>query len=332
MMENSKKKILLTGLTGFIGRHVAGKIYESNDIFALIRPQTERSRFSEFENKINFIEIDLSNTDLLSEYLENNSFDYILHIGALRGGRKFSQDSFIKTNFDATKLLMENAIKNNSRFIFCSSVGVYGAIPNRVPADLDTEYKRDNLYHTTKIRCEEMILQAIAEKNLQACIVRPAITYGEGDYGFPYTLMKLVDKKLLFLPIEDIFIHLTNVNLITDVFCKLLQENFPSGKIFNVADKEKVSFHKLADFIYSELKGEGKKYPKYRRIMKKFFEFHINLFKILKNELWVSRFELISENWYFDVQPVYETLNPTPTNTIPDFKIVTDWYKTKGKS
>jgi len=56
------------------------------------------------------------------------------------------------------------------------------------------------------------------------------------------------------------------------------------------------------------------------------FKFFTKIAKLFKNELWVSRFELISNSWYFDVSDTYRDLDLKIYNTIPDFKKVIDWY------
>ena len=337
-MEN-KKTVLMTGITGFIGKYTAKKIYKKFNITAIIRPGTDKSRYSDFENEVTFVSINLSDRIELNKFLAKNSFDYILHIGALRGGRLFNSEEYVKANVIATELLMNNAIKNKSKFIFCSSVGVYGAIPVELPANLRTPYKEDNLYHITKIKCEKLIEKAVLDKKINACIVRPAITYGRGDYGFPFTLTKLIAREMLFLPNKRIFIHMTNVDLLADAFARILDSGFESGKIWNIADNEKVCFQDLVDFIYKRLQ-ENKlnakkididtvvfnKYPKNRILKKEVFIFFTKLAKLFKNELWTSRFELISNSWYFDVKPAFDDLGLKSTKTIPEFKTVVDWY------
>ncbi|MEA1972265.1 MAG: hypothetical protein U9N34_03095, partial [Candidatus Cloacimonadota bacterium] len=144
-------------------------------------------------------------------------------------------------------------------------------------------------------------------------------------YGFPYTLTKMIDKKILFMPNKIVRIHLTNVHVLAEGFVKALTNNIKTGSIFNIADKEPVELSKLADFINQELqKGE---YSKFKIINKKFFEVGESISKFFKNELWVSRFQLISKSWYYDTKESYEVLKIHYRETIPEFKIVTNWYK-----
>ncbi len=318
-------KILITGVSGFIGRNTLRYLLQSYDsITAIIRPGTANKRIEEFTDKVDFVEIDLTDVTKLKSYLDENCFETIIHIGAVRGGRKFNKSAYFDANVNATEQLVINARDNDSKFIFCSSVGVFGAIPLELPANNFSKRQEDNYYHFTKIRAEEIIQKHVLY-GLKAAIIRPSITYGTNDYGFPFTLTKLIDKKLLFLPDQDVIIHLANINLISQAFQRLTEIDFKPGTCYNVADSFPVEIHKLADFINNELKG--KPYSSKKNIDIKYFQKGEQTAKLFKSELWIARFQLISRHWYYDVGNSFLDLNLKKTNTIPNFKIVTDWYK-----
>lgn len=321
------EKILITGISGFIGRNVLKKLLNKNrEITAIIRPQTDRSRIEEFENQIELIEIDLADIQQLKEYLEKNSFETIIHIGALRGGRKFSKTEYLDVNVNATEQLAINAKANNSKFIFCSSVGVFGAIPLELPANDQTRRQPDNYYHFTKIQAETLIQKYILY-GLKAAIIRPSITYGIEDHGFPFTLIKLVDKKIMCLPDREVIIHLTNIELLADAFVKVAETDFNPGANYIIADKEPVKLLELVDFINEELKN--KKYSRKKILDQKYFEYGKKISRFFKSEVWNTRFELISMNWYYDITDSITELSLKPAKTIPNFKVVTNWYKSQ---
>ena len=99
------EKILITGISGFIGRNVARHIIQKRGlhIFGLIRPGTDSTRIEEFDDHIQFFEVDLTDIKELRNFLDHNSFDQIIHIGALRGGRKFSKQAYFDANVNAIK-------------------------------------------------------------------------------------------------------------------------------------------------------------------------------------------------------------------------------------
>ncbi|MCK4956994.1 MAG: NAD(P)-dependent oxidoreductase [Candidatus Cloacimonetes bacterium] len=326
------EKILITGVTGFIGNQVLKQFLQKNtEITAIIRPNTNKARIKDFAHLVNLVEIDLTDIESLKKFLAENNFDSIIHIGALRGGRKATKKQFHLANVDASEQLMLNAIKNDSNFIFCSSVGVFGAIPLELPANNHTPRQKDNYYHTTKILAEAL-LQKYVLHGLKGAIIRPAITYGAGDFGFPFTLIKLVDKQLLRLPDKDVTIHLTNVHLLAQAFVKLSEQKFKPGMAFNIADPKPIKLLDLADYISRKI--HQKKFSSKKIISKHFFELGESISKSMKNELWTARFQLISKSWYYEVAPAYEYLSLKQYKTIPDIDEVINWYlslKKKGK-
>jgi len=321
-----RKRILLTGITGFIGRNVAIALQQKGyDITALVRPGTKSRRLQPFTDAVKIISIDLCDSAGLEKYLATAQFDCIMHIGALRGGRKFSNEAYYLANVVATQILADYAYRNNCRLVFCSSVGVFGAIPLELPANNQTERQEDNYYHKTKIHAEKSI-EKLVLTGLDAIIIRPAITYGIGDNGFPLTLIKLVDKNWMFLPDKLVWVHLTHIDLLVEAFTKVVELDIPTGSAFNVADLEAVKLIDLVNYISQEL--HGRPLPHYHIINKKYFEWGEKVARnVLKNELWVSRFELISKSWMYDVRASYAILQLTTRSTIPDISFVIDWYK-----
>ncbi len=315
-------RLLITGVTGLIGRSVLKAILAEkmdHQITALIRPGTIQERYSAFRSQLEVVKIDLADTQSLKSYLDENAFDVVVHIGALRGGRKFSKEEYLRANFLSTQQFVEHCLKNDSRLVFCSSVGVYGAIPEELPANNSTERNPDNFYHYTKIECEKVINQAVL-KGLKAAILRPSITYGKGDRGFPFQLVKLISQNRFPLITKRIWIHLCHVDTITAAFIWLLRNNFRPGLSLNVADREPVELANLVNFISREVHGDA--YGKRFRVDMIFFHWGELLARLVRSELWTSRFQLISRSWFYYVADTYELMGLPATFTIPGIKIV----------
>ncbi len=320
-------RILLTGATGFIGGHVLHRLqteHRDHCITALVRPGTADQRIRDWAGSVERIPIDLADIGGLKKFLETNSFDLIYHIGALRGGRPYKRETFYQTNVMSTGQLVESALKHDSRFIFCSSVGVFGTIPAELPANNLTQKVPDSYYHYTKIEAEKLINHGIL-RGLHAAILRPAITYGTGDYGFPYQMVRMVDKHQFALLMKRRWIHLCHVDTITDAFLWLLDGNYESGLTLNVADREPVQLAELINFISRELHAAN--YPKRMIFDEKIFRLGELVSKWMKSEKWLSRFQLISRSWFFDVQEVYDIMSLTVRYTIPDFRVVIKDYR-----
>lgn len=321
-------KILITGITGLIGKEVLSRLLDSDlelQITALIRPDTDITRFKQFKDQIRIEYIDLADLKALLAFLSENKFDVFLLIGALRGGRKASKDLYYRTNVQSTEQFISAALKQQTRLIFCSSVGVFGAIPQEMPANNETEYKEDNYYHYTKIACEKLINKAIL-RDLDALILRPSITYGNGDHGFPAQLVKLVDKSIFPVSNKSIWMHLCHIDTIATAFVKAVSDKSEiKGKAFNIADLEPVRQSDLVNFIYRQL--YNKNYPGFIKIDNNLLRLGEKFARMVKNELWTSRFELISHSWFYQVHDAYEALDLPQHYTIPDLRLIIDNYK-----
>ena len=221
-----------------------------------------------------------------------------------------------------------HCMKNDAKLLFCSSVGVYGAIPRELPANINTEYQEDNYYHITKIRAEALI-RKYSLSGLKGIIIRPAITYGEGDYGFPYKLVKMVHRKLLWLPDVKIRIHLAHIDVVADAFSKLAEEEFRGNKIYNIADQYPVELDELVDFISNRIRK--KTYPENRFISARYFRKMSDFCLRYGFSEMYNKLQLISHSWFYDSSEIYSDLSLKQKRTIPDFKIVVDWYKKKHK-
>lgn len=320
------KKALLTGTTGFIGRHLARKLRQNGfQVTGIIRPTSKRPQINGFPNRgtITFLEVDLSDRTTIRRQLEKNTWDFIFHIGAVRGGRDVSRKEYFRVNVEATEEIGEFARDTETKLIFCSSVGVYGAIPQILPAQVNAPFQDDNYYHFTKIEGERR-LQEIVAQGLDCVILRPAISYGEGDYGFPYSLVKLTDKGVFFLPPTPVKIHLADVDMLCEAFVAAAEKSLTPGSVYNVADLEPVELKSLVDFICLQLKQ--KKYPDWKRLPTLAFRAGEKMAALLNNELWKARFELISRSWHYDVSSVGKDLGVVQGPTIPTFEKVITWY------
>lgn len=316
--------ILITGGTGFIGGKLIERLIKKNkfNITLLTRPSTKESKYSHLKDFVNIKIVNIENYSEIKNVF-NQNFDWVFHIAAIRGAGQGAKEDYIKSNVNYTKFLAEETLKQNGKFIFCSSVGVFGTIPKELPPTEQTERLGDNYYHLSKIIAEDE-LQKMRKYGLNLIIIRPTITYGTNDFGFPFSLIKMVDKGT-FSRCRNTKIHLVDVNYLAEVFIKAATLDLKNGSAYNVVDKNPIEIYNLINFISQKLKG--KNYPKIKILPKAFFRIGEKISDLLKNKMWKTRFELISEDWYYDSTITEQELHISPKETIPNFEYVINWYK-----
>ncbi len=313
--------ILITGATGFIGSHVLEKLLMANkySIVSIVRKTGNYKNVIDLKKKnIILIEGNFYVKNIIENIFNKYPIKIVIHIAALRGGGAGTREDYNRVNITGTELLLEVSRKYKIRkFIFCSSVGVFGTIPNELPADLKTELNGDNDYHESKVLAEAKVLEYIS-RGLNAFIVRPTIAYGTGDKGFPSTLIGLIRKGMLLLPFKDTRIHLVDVNKLADLFVEIVQAQNLKNRVFIAADEKPVSLKELANLIYFHY--HKRPYPVYLRLPNMIFNIMLLLCKFIRSDKWTVRILLISRSWYYDVDHLTDNLDFKPAVTRDVFK------------
>lgn len=313
--------ILITGVTGFIGGHLCQRLIDERQdmIVACVRPQTKIARYERFRSAAQIVEMDLSDAAAVNRLFAAHHFDCVLYLAAVRGGGAASNAEFERSNILAPVTLAHAAMQQNSRFLFCSSVGVFGAIPQHLPPTEETPRCGDNDYHASKIEAENR-LRALQAQGLRLTILRPIITYGVGDTGFPAQLIRLIERGFLWLPRRDIRIHLVDVQTLVEAFLRAMRQPDAIGKTYTVTDKSPVSLHALANFIAQQI--HGKPYPAWKIVPMSCFRLAEFGFELLHADAWTTRVQLMSRDWYYDGTLAERDLHLELKETLPNIRYI----------
>jgi nucleoside-diphosphate-sugar epimerase len=162
--------ILITGATGFIGRHLAYRLAKENySVRCLVRRSSDISCLSNLNVDIFFG--DLLSKDSLGKAMEK--IDLIYHLAGEVYSRK--KDDYYKGNILATHNLLETCKeKDTKRIIFLSSVGVYKPVTTKILFTEESECEPITFYGKTKLNAEELI----KKYNIPWVIVRAPVIYG----------------------------------------------------------------------------------------------------------------------------------------------------------
>lgn len=307
--------VLLTGATGLIGRHVAAKLASvpGLQLVCIVRDGERHPEAARLVKRGAVIfPGNFYDAGTIKDVFERYPIQQVIHVAAIRGGGGAPAREFQEVNLKGTERLLRTAHEHKvQKFIFCSSVGVHGTIPITVPAAIETALHGDSQYHQSKIACEEAI-QAYISKGLNAYIVRPTITYGPGDDGFPQSLVRLVKAHLLWLPRSNHQVHLVDVDKVAEVFLNLVLNN-SNQRIFVIGDVGPVVLKDVADWIHWHI--YNRPYPAFLRLPDWLFKAAFLVFRSMRNEKWASRMALLSNDWHYQCADTYRLLRIQPVPT-----------------
>ncbi|MEM2233827.1 MAG: NAD-dependent epimerase/dehydratase family protein [Nitrososphaerota archaeon] len=178
-------RILVTGVTGFVGRKVVEALRKDNHrVYGLIRPDKFMS--AGIPDEVEPIAGDLLTTYSWSHKLSEISPDVVIHMAALTPVRKSWRDpwEFMKVNYIGTVNLYEDVSVNlpGTVFVYYSSAEVYDPPHSPVGRPLT---ENDRVYPRTPYAASKLAAEAfvttMAEKMAPVIVLRPCNTFDRSE-------------------------------------------------------------------------------------------------------------------------------------------------------
>ena len=242
-------KVLVTGATGFVGRHLVPALEEAGHslTLALRTPGSERR----LPRKRNAHRIALvGELDRQTDWHEAlQDADAVVHLVArahVLGQGAEDEDAFMRVNAEGTNRLVEQAVHAGvARFVFMSSIGAVTAASDRL-ITLGTPCAPKSAYGRSKRAGELALMERTRGTQTSWTILRPTLVYGPGNPGNMERLVALV-KRGLPLPLGGVrnrrsFVFVENLTAAT---VTALSHPGASDATFLVADGEDLSTAEL---------------------------------------------------------------------------------------
>ena len=155
-------KILVTGASGFIGSFIVEEALRRGfDTWAAVRGSSSKAYLR--DERINFIELNLSSKAQLVEQLRDHHFDYVVHAAGVT--KCLDKRDFARINTEGTKNLVDALLELDmplKRFVFVSSLSIFGAIREQQPYQeiKETDTPQPNTaYGRSKLAAEQYLEQ-----------------------------------------------------------------------------------------------------------------------------------------------------------------------------
>ncbi|MEI2690820.1 MAG: NAD-dependent epimerase/dehydratase family protein [Anaerolineae bacterium] len=164
-------RTLITGVTGFIGSHLAERLLAQGvAVRGLARRPADAAWLAERGAEI--VQADLAQRAELARAMQG--CDAVLHSAAWTGGPELGEHAAWTVNVAATGWLLQAAqVAGVQRFVYFSSVAVYGLNPAPLIDETAPTPPVGQLYPDSKIAAETLVRTAQTD-GLPTTIIRPA--------------------------------------------------------------------------------------------------------------------------------------------------------------
>ena len=237
------KSILITGGTGFFGKHFVNEILNNHKNFQRIVIYS-RDEFKQYEmetfyknhksfEKLRFFIGDIRDKERLNIAL--NGIDVVIHAAALKQVviAEYNPYEFIKTNVLGAQNIISESISNNVKKVIALST--------------DKAAAPVNLYGATKLCSDKLFISAnnhVGKKNLRFSVVRYGNVFGSRGSVFPVFLEAIKNGK----PLNVTDKRMTRFNISIKQACDMIIwaiNNLKGGEIF----VPKLPSYRLSDLI-----------------------------------------------------------------------------------
>ena len=254
-MNKRLPTVVVTGASGFIGRHFVIAVSEKFRLFCIAR-RSQKEVGIPYHNNIDWLQVDITNRkNLLNvfEYIKDQGgADYVLHLAGYYDFTQKGNPAYEQINVTGTRSILDmSKLLGIKRFIFSSSVAACEfpprgkALTEESPVDADFPYARSK-------RSAENIIKKYSEA-FPCSIVRLAAVYSDWcEYPMLYMLLKhwLSKNKLMsrivtghgesaapYIHIKDLIKLFLRIIEISDILPRLA--------IYNASPQGSVSHNEL---------------------------------------------------------------------------------------
>jgi len=312
-------KILITGASGFIGRHLIHEALGRNmDVYAAVRATSSRENLT--DPRIKFFTFDMDRPAQVYEELkqfqsEMGGFQFVIHNAAINEPKEVSE--FVSGNADFTRefarMLMETQT-GMRKFVFMSTMASIGPGDPESMKIIDEKHARMPVtpYGHSKLLAERFIHEI---EGLPYIILRPTGVYGPGDIRFSLRVIRMIKQgiEVSIGPSDQqlSFVHVYDLSRVTLDACV----SHVTREDFNISDGYFYTLNEFNGFIKKAL---GKRTLAFRIPTRLMVASGYAMFQVsrwIKKPLRLSHNkmrEITARNWKVDINKAREMLGFEP--------------------
>ncbi len=252
-MENGRKKIVITGASGFVGgalsRALAG---DDVDLHALTLPTSNLQHVKHLP--ITWHVGDITRPKSLRHVFDGATA--VIHAAGMLGEAGVPNATYRRINTEGTNNVLAEIAQSGSkpRIVYISSAGVLGPFhgqPGDPAPDENSPLAPSNPYEQSKAAAE-LVARSYITAGLPVIIVRPEFIYGPGDLHVLGLFRSIQRRQFFYIGNGYNYCHPTYVGDMVDGLLRVLNVGKP-GEIYHIAGPRPITFRELAETIAAEV-------------------------------------------------------------------------------
>lgn len=251
------KKVLITGVNGFVGQHLLNILIDY-PVIGL----THGGQLQDSERR-KFVSGNILDSHFLEEVIAKHLPEYIIHLAAIAPTNYKDAEQVFKINLLGTNNLYQAVLNQpnyNPKILYISSAEVYGKTGNPANITESSTLNPLNYYGTSKLAADRLSFQLSVSHKLNTVIIRPFNHTGPGQgTGFfvPDVLSQMVAIErgekgpVITVGNLDNTRDLSDVRDVVEAYKLILENETHPGDVFNVCSGKGVIIKDLLQKLLS---------------------------------------------------------------------------------
>ncbi len=304
-------KVLLTGILGFVGSHLAAKMVDSGyDVYGVARRVANRNMdvIRDIAKDITIVSGDITDYVSMRNAIKTVIPDVVVHLAALSPVRdsferpfEYQQANFVGT-MNVAHALLELPDPQTRKMLAASTAEVYG-IQENVPLKEDFFLHPSSPYAVTKAASDMYMQMMFGTFNLHGSVLRPTNSYGrkyDTSFMIEYLVTQMLKDQQVFIGAPDSVRDYMYIDDHVNAYMTAIKNPKADGEIYNAGTGTGITNRELALIIAKKIGYDASKirfgaYPSgypYRPLISDQPYLVLDAAKIKKDLNWTAQYNL----------------------------------------
>lgn len=244
--------ILVTGATGFIGRHLIERLVTAGEsVKAFVRPSANAAWLDALGVEI--VRGDIGDAQGVERAVERCRI--VFHLAATtESSGLLSRGDVEVANIQGAENVTRAALRADiERLVFCSSVAVYGRIARHRLIDESTTTDPDSPYGESKVLGEQVVLSARQRHGLPVVVARISTVWGPGTTSWLGLFQSIAAGQFRLIGEGTNYHHIADVSDVVEGLLLCGSVKGVEGRTYILAGSESVQLRRLVEMIGEEV-------------------------------------------------------------------------------